>query len=58
MAKRLSLAILLAACAATLQAQPVQWDDGRLYERLGLTDQQVSSIQEIVAREDKVIREA
>ena len=57
---RLFATTLAAACltATALAAQPIQWDDSRLYERLGLTDQQTGRIQETVTREDKVMREA
>jgi hypothetical protein len=56
-------ACLLALTAAVLWpgrlfAQPIPWDDQQLYQRLGLTEQQVSSLQEVAAREDRVVREA
>ncbi len=57
---RLFVTTLATAClaAAALAAQPIPWDDTRLYERLGLSEQQTRSIQETVTREDKVMREA
>jgi hypothetical protein len=57
---RLFVAAIATAClaAAAAAAQPVPWDDARLYERLGLTDQQTGRIQDVITREDKVMREA
>lgn len=59
MKNRLTIAALLAACAAAgLSAQPIPWDNSQLFERLGLSEQQTNSIQQILGREDKVSREA
>lgn len=59
MKNRLAVAVLIAACVAgVLPAQPIPWDNSQLFERLGLTEQQTSSIQEILRREDRVSREA
>ena len=51
-----TVAFLLATCfAVRLPAQPIPWDNNQLYERLELTGQQTSGIQDIVTREDKVV---
>jgi Spy/CpxP family protein refolding chaperone len=53
-------AVALAAglSAAVLPAQPIPWENTQVYEKLGLTEQQTARIQEVIGREDKVIRQA
>jgi hypothetical protein len=59
MKARTAAAFLLATCvAAGLQAQQGLWENEQLFERLGLNETQRKGAGEIVAREDKVIREA
>jgi Spy/CpxP family protein refolding chaperone len=54
------VAVALAACIApaAVHSQPIPWDNNQVYDRLGLTEQQKTSIQDIMYREDKVIRES
>jgi hypothetical protein len=54
------VAAALAACIAptAVHGQPIPWDNNQVYDRLGLTEQQKNSIQDIVYREDRVIRES
>ncbi len=57
---RLFVTMIAAGClaATTLAAQAIPWEDTGLYERLGLSEQQTARIQDTIAREDKVMREA